>query len=327
MTRPLDPDLAKIVAFLKEVKAPPPFSGTPAQARERLHHGIMSAREGVTLPEVAGKEDRHAEHAGARVPVRIYRPIGPPVPRPTVLFFHGGGFVLGSIELMEDIACKLCRDLDAVIVSVEYRLAPEHPFPAAHEDALTATRWAIRNVGSLGGDPLRIALSGESAGANLAACTALTLRDQGDPKERLAGQLLIVPVVDMAHDTHAMEARGVEFPMLTPGDLREITRLEMGDRTAATAQCPPSPLRAASFSGLPPAVIVIAGHDPLNPQGVEYGQRLRTAGVPVEVMIFDDMFHPFFGFFEASASARRANDSVCQAFKQLLSSGAVGSGR
>jgi acetyl esterase len=324
MTRPLDPDLAKIVAFLKEVKAPPPFSGTPAEARARLHHGIMGAREGVTLPEVASMEDRDAEHDGSRVPVRIYRPVGPQQPRPTVLFFHGGGFVLGSIELMEDIATKLCRDLDAVVVSVEYRLAPEHPFPAAHEDALTATRWAIRHAASLGGDPTRVALSGESSGGNLAACTAMTLRDEGDPKERIAAQLLIVPVVDMAHDTHAMDSQGIDFPMLTPADLREIARLAMGEKAAAAAGFPPSPLRAANFAGLPPAVIVVAGHDPLNPEAVAYGERLKAAGVPTEVMIFDDMFHPFFGFFEASASARRANDAVCRTFKNYLRSGSGG---
>ena len=318
MTRPLDPDLAKIVAFLKEVKAPPPFSGTPDEARARLHHGIMSARQGVALPEVASMEDGHAEHGGASVPVRIYRPVGPQRPRPTVLFFHGGGFVLGSIELMEDIATKLCRDLDAVVVSVEYRLAPEHPFPAAHEDALTATRWAIRHADSLGGDPACVALSGESSGGNLAACTAMTLRDQGDPDELIAAQLLIVPVVDMAHDTDAMEAQGGDFPMLTPADLREIARLALGDKAAAAANFPPSPLRAANFAGLPPAVIVVSGHDPLNPEAVAYGERLKAAGVPVEVMIFDDMFHPFFGFYEASAAARRANDAVCRTFKNYL---------
>ncbi|WP_077034951.1 alpha/beta hydrolase [Pelomonas sp. KK5] len=315
---PLDPELAAIVATMRAAGVPPPFSGAPAEARERMRRAIMAARARSPLPVVGSTEDSIAEHDGRRVPVRVYRPVSQGQVLPTVVFFHGGGFVLGSVELMDDIARKLCRDVGAVVVSVDYRLAPEHPFPAAHEDALAAARWAMRNVMALGGDATRIALAGESAGANLATCTAITLRDQGLAGESIAAQLLIVPGVDMARDTWAIEAQDLDFPMLTPADLRDIARLAMGGNAELAAGMPPSPLRASDLSGLPATVIAVAGHDPLRDEGLAYAARLERAGVAVELHRFEDMFHPFFGFFEASTAAGRANDSICEAFAGCL---------
>jgi len=312
---PLDPELAVIVAAMHANNAPPPFSGTPQEARERMRRAVVAARERTSLPTVGSIEDAVAEHQGARVPVRIYRPSAAHAPLATVVFFHGGGFVLGSVELSENIARKLCRDMDAVIVSVDYRLAPEHPFPAAHDDAVTATSWALRNVAALGGDSTRVAVAGESSGGNLAASTALTLRDRG---ERLAAQLLVVPGVDVARDLAMIEARRSDYPMLTPSDLREISRLLMGGRPSESTAFPPSPLRARDLAGLPSALIAIAGHDPLAEEGQAYAARLEAAGVQVQLQRFEDMFHPFFGFFEASASAHRANDKICRAFAELL---------
>lgn len=311
---PLDPQLAGIVAGMRARQAPAPFSGTAEQARARLTQAIMAARQGVTLPIVGQVDDEWIAQGGRRIPVRIYRPHGPAGRHPTVVFFHGGGFVLGSIELMDDIARKLCRDVDAVVVSVEYRLAPEHPFPAAHDDALAATEWALRHATRLGGDPGWVAVAGESAGANLAASAALLLAREGT---QLAGQLLIVPGVDMARDTARIEAEGRDFPMLTPADLRDIVRLYMGGRGDQAAAFPPSPLRAANVNG-PPAVIAVAGHDPLHGEGLAYARRLRDADVAVQLLSYDDMFHPFFAFFEVSASARRANDEICRAFSGCL---------
>ncbi|MFM0153245.1 alpha/beta hydrolase [Paraburkholderia sediminicola] len=315
MPLPLDPELAGIVSAMRAANAPPPFSGTPEQARERMRRAIMAARERSALPVVGVVEDALAGFDGAHVPVRVYRPQDAQPGLATVVFFHGGGFVLGSVELMDDIARKLCRDMNAVVVSVEYRLAPEYPFPAAHDDALTATLWAIRNVAALGGDASRVAVAGESAGGNLAASTALTLRDRG---ERLAAQLLVVPGVDLARDTSRIEAKQSDFPMLSPSDLRDISRLYMGANSAQAGMFPPSPLHAADFAGLPPAVIAVAGHDPLCEEGLAYAERLGAAGVPVQVHRFDDMFHPFFGFFDASAAACRANDEICQGFAAWL---------
>ncbi len=315
MSAALDPQLATIVAAMRAHGAPPPFSGTPAEARERMRRAVMAARERTTLPVVASTEDRVAEHQGLRVPVRVYRPVSADAVLPTVVFLHGGGFVLGSVELMDDIARKLCRDVEAVVVSVDYRLAPEYPFPAAHDDALTATRWALDHAEMLGGDPSRVALAGESAGANLAACAALALRGQARP---LAAQLLVVPGLDMARDVAAIEARGIDYPMLAPADLREIARLCMGTSAHRTAEVPPSPLRAANVAGLPPTLIAVAGHDPLREEGLAYAHRLEAAGVPTRLLAFDDMFHPFFGFFAHSAAAGRAHDAICQALSDRL---------
>ncbi|MES2259980.1 MAG: alpha/beta hydrolase [Pseudomonadota bacterium] len=315
MIGPLDPELAAIVATLRASQTPAPFSGTPAQARERMRRAILAARERSPLPVVASIENRLAEADGASVPVRIYRPVGARRQRPTIVFFHGGGFVLGSAELMDDMACKLCRDIDAVVVSVDYRLAPENPFPAAHDDAMTATAWAVRKVSMLGGDPARIAVAGESAGGNLAASAALIARDRG---WGISAQLLIVPGTDMARDTTVLEASNHDAPMLSPSDLRDIVRLYMGTNGAPLDAFPPSPMHAADFSGLPPAVIAVAGHDLLCGEGRAYAERLQAAGVPVRLHCFDDMFHPFFGFFAASASARRANDEICRSFAACL---------
>ncbi|MBN3815837.1 alpha/beta hydrolase [Paraburkholderia sp. Se-20369] len=312
--RPLDPQLAEIVEAMRARHAPPPFSGTPAEARERMRRAIMAARERTPLPRVGSVEDAIARYGDSRVPVRIYRP-ETAGEHPTVVFFHGGGFVLGSVELMDDIARKLCRDSDAVIVSVEYRLAPEHPYPAAHDDALTATLWAIDNVAVLGGDAACVAVAGESAGGNLAASTALALRDRG---HALAAQLLIVPGVDMARDVLTLKATQRDFPLLCPADLEDIVRLYMGERRNEALQSPPSPLRAASHAGLPPAVIAIAGHDALCAEGRAYARCLAESEVPVRLLQFDDMFHPFFAFFEVSASARQANDEICREFSRLL---------
>ncbi|QRF55611.1 alpha/beta hydrolase [Variovorax paradoxus] len=315
MSAPLDPELAAIVAAMRANKAPPPFSGTPGEARERMRRAVMAARERTTLPVVASTEDRVAEHEGLRVPVRIYRPVSTEAVLPTLVFLHGGGFALGSVELMDDIARKLCRDVEAVVVSVDYRLAPEHPFPAAHDDALAATRWALDQAEMLGGDPSRVALAGESAGANLAACAALALRGHTRP---LAAQLLVVPGLDMARDVAAIEARGIDYPMLAPADLREIARLSMGTLAHRAAEVPPSPLRAANVADLPPTLIAVAGHDPLREEGLAYAHRLEAAGVPTRLLAFDDMFHPFFGFFAHSAAAGRAHDAICQALSDRL---------
>ena len=216
---------------------------------------------------------------------------------------------------MDDIARKLCRDTGAVVVSAEYRLAPEHPYPAAHHDALVAALWVHGSAARLGGDPARVALVGESAGANLAACTALAFRDRGIA---LAAQVLIVPGVDMARDTAALDATGRVFPMLTPADLRDISRLYMGGRAAETASSPPSPLRAASLAAAAPAIVAVAGHDPLQKEGLAYADRLRRADVPVTELRFADMFHPFMAFFAQSKGAQRANDRICAEMRKLL---------
>ncbi len=312
---PLDPQLSAIVEAMRAHGAPPPFSGTPQEARARMHRAVMAGRANTAMPDIGSFEDAAATANGLTVPVRIYRPREAMHPLPTVLFFHGGGFVLGSIELTDDIGRKLCRDLRAVVVSVEYRLAPEHPFPAAHNDALAAATWVLDHVHELGGDADRIAIAGESAGANLAASTALSLRDRG---VTLAAQLLVVPGVDLGRDVARIAASGRDYPMLNANDLADIARLYIGHAPQLARAFPASPLHAESLAGAAPAVIVVAGHDPLRDEGLAYAGRLQSQGVPVQVLDFPDMFHPFFGFFAKSDAARCANDAACEAFSTLL---------
>lgn len=321
---PLDPQLATIVSSMRAANAPPPFSGTPDEARARMQRAVMAGRAHAELPAVGHIEDALANAEGLVVPVRIYRPHHAASPLPTVLFFHGGGFVLGSVELMDDVARKLCGELQAVVVAVEYRLAPEHPFPAAHDDARAATRWVLEQAEALGGDKLRVGVVGESAGANLAASTALTLRDCG---RVLAAQLLVVPGVDLARDVAQIAASGQDYPMLGASDLADIARLYIGGMPAQARRMPASPLRAETLVGAPPTVIAVAGHDPLHDEGLAYAQRLRTDGVPVQVLEFPDMFHPFFGFFARSDAARRAFEDTCKAFASLLRHPAPGQNR
>lgn len=315
LDRQLDPQLAAVVAALQARHAPPPFSGTPDAARARMRDAVLAARARFGLPDVRSVEDTVAAHGDIRVPVRVYRPHSRRPALPTVVFFHGGGFVLGSVELMDDIARKLCRDVEAVVVSVDYRLAPEHPFPAAHDDALAATLWALANASALGGDAARVAVAGESAGGNLAASSAIRVRDLGFT---LAGQLLVVPGVDFARDTVRLEGNGRAYPMLTPHDLREVARLYLGTAADRATDFPPSPLHCADLRGLPATVVAVAGCDPLYGEGLAYAARLQAAGVATQVLRFEDMFHPFFGFFEISDAARRANDEICRRFAATL---------
>ena len=233
-----------------------------------MARAVAAARAaGPPPPEVGSWEDVIAGHGGTEVPVRVYRPAHRNGKLATALFFHGGGFVLGSIDLADEIARKLCRDTGAVVVSVGYRLAPEAPFPAAHEDALAAALWAL--------------------------------------------QVLIAPGLDMARDAAALDVPGRTYPMLTTGDLRDIARLAMGARAEEAASCPPSPARAASLAGVAPALIAVAGHDPLEAEGLAFARRLEDAAVPVATLQFADMFHPFLGFFAHSPGARRATDRIC----------------
>ncbi|MGB8419228.1 alpha/beta hydrolase [Paraburkholderia sp.] len=298
---PLDAQLQAILEGLARRNAPRLFANPIAELRQAPPPGLSPVA-------VGGVRDAIATAQGLTVPVRIYWPDseGPHV---TVVFFHGGGFVLGSVERYDDAARRLCRALDGVVVSVGYRLAPEHPFPAAYEDGLAATLWALENSANLGGGAVTVA--GESAGGNIAACVAIMARDLG---LQLAGQLLIVPGTDMTRelsDTH-------DNPILTAADLVDSKRYFMGERMAEVSSFPPSPLLAPDHRSVAPAVIAVAGHDPLREEGVAYARKLQAAGVEVVLLQFDTMFHPFLGFASVATGPERAVQEICAAFKATI---------
>jgi acetyl esterase len=284
----LDPDAAAVYKAFLEAKRPPYENGTPAEAREMY----MAARF-ATNPEPPQLESARplsipAPHGS--IPARIYTPkrlrqtVGL---APCLVFFHGGGFVIGNLD-SHDVACRqLAHEGELIVISVDYRLAPEHKFPAAPEDAIAATKWVAANAQQLGVDAARLFVGGDSAGGNLAAVTAIAVRETG-PK--LAGQVLIYPATDFAmnHPSHREPETSL---LLTHSVIKWFIDHYMGgaDRSDWRA----SPVRA-KLEGLPPAYVLVAGADPLRDEGNEYAERLTQAGVAVTYRFFPGQFHGFF---------------------------------
>ncbi|MGE3962011.1 MAG: alpha/beta hydrolase [Dehalococcoidia bacterium] len=251
-------------------------------------------------PEVHEVMDMEAAGPDGPIPVRIYWP-SDAADLPALVWYHGGGWTIGSIEGADPTCRRLCAMTGCVVVSVEYRLAPEHPFPAAVDDAYAIAVWAVQNAPRMNIDPARVALGGDSAGGNLAAVTCQLLRDRGGPTP--AHQLLVYPVTDGACDTQSYidnapyvltpELMGWFYDCYLPAPL---------DRLQPMA----SPLRAASLAGLPPATVITAEYDPLRDEGMAYADRLAEAGVPVEAKCYDGQIHTFFvnaHFFPAGMEA------------------------
>ena len=268
---PLDPQIAGILALLEQLGAPTLASGTAEQARAGFRASTVDLRDPATLAPVRSTEDSTIPGPAGDIPIRIYRPdVDGPVP--TMAFFHGGGFVIGDIETHDDQARLLCRDVGMVVVSVDYRLAPEHPFPAGFEDCLAATRWVGEHIDSLGGDPDRIVVGGDSAGGNFAAAVALAARETGP---QLAAQFLIYPGVDFVDGAdYPSREQNAEGYFLTAEDMAWFREQYL---PAGTDLNDPraSPIRAADLSGAPPAVIGTAEFDPLRDEGEAYAQGSR----------------------------------------------------
>ncbi|MFN2563152.1 MAG: alpha/beta hydrolase, partial [Jatrophihabitans sp.] len=252
--------------------------------------------------------------------VRIYRPdVDGPVP--TVVFFHGGGFVIGDLDTHEGVCRQLCRDVGAVVVSVDYRLAPEHRFPAAADDAEAAARWVVAHIDEYGGDASRVAVGGDSAGGNLAAVTAQVLHADG---VELAAQLLVYPNVDFLTDDYPSRTENAEGYFLTLNDMHWFAEQYTGHRASDPrdvefASDPRlSPLYAPSLDGLPPAVLVTAEYDPLRDEGDAYAAALEKAGVRVEHRCFPGLIHGFYGLEQMSPAVAEATAWVIATFKDLL---------
>jgi acetyl esterase len=248
----------------------------------------LAAMQGAPEP-VARVEDRTLPGMDGGIPARIYVPAGKS-PLPVLVYFHGGGWVIGDIESSDGFCRALANATACIVVSVDYRLAPEHPFPAAADDAYCATLWAATNAAGFGGDPSRIAVCGDSAGGNLAAVVAQIARDRGRPAIRF--QLLIYPVTDAACATPSYSENSEGY-FLTKVAMQwfwnHYVQNEV-DRSHPYA----SPLRAGSFAGLPEALVITAEYDPLRDEGEQYAERMRAAGTPVQLIRYDGMIHGFF---------------------------------
>jgi acetyl esterase len=306
---PLDPQAKALIERFAGGK--PVEQMTPREMRDaleertRLTGGEPEPVAQVQAGEVPGP-------AGA-IPVRIYTPAGNR-PLPGLVFFHGGGWARGSLQT-HDVVCRaLANGAGCVVVSVEYRMAPEHTFPAAFEDSLAATRWVGEHAAELGIAPGRLAVGGDSAGGNLAAAVALAIRDEGGPP--LVHQLLIYPVTDHNFETRSY-LENAEGYLLTREAMRFYWRLYLR-READADDYRASPLRARDFSHLPPALVITAEFDPLRDEGRAYADRLREAGVPVVYREYPGMVHGFVtsaGALDAGKQAlREASATLSEAF-------------
>ena len=308
---PVDPHIAPLLELLKSV--PPMHEGSPEAAREAFRQLAVGGRRPEQVVPVASVEEVAIPGPAGDIGARVYRP-ETAGPAPTVVLFHGGGFVIGDLDTHDNMARTICRDCSAVVVSVDYRLAPEAQFPAAVEDAVAATRWAASRLEELGGDE-RLAVAGDSAGGNLAAVVAQQLRDSGGPA--LAGQLLVYPATDVTGDypSRIENAEGYFLDLPTM-----VWFIQHYAADAAVHQDPRlSPLRHTDLSGLPPAVVVTAEYDPLRDEGEAYARALSEAGVPAEVRRFDGMIHGFFDMGAYSPAAQAAIEESCAMFAKVLS--------
>jgi acetyl esterase len=257
-------------------------------------------------PELPDVRDLELQGPASRLPARVYTPPGAP-PFGTIVFFHGGGWVVGDID-GSDVDCRcLCVDTGALVISVGYRLAPEEPFPGAVDDCYAALEWVAREASGLGGDPARLAVCGESAGGNLAAAVALVARDRGGPA--VAHQVLIYPVTDCAFDTSSYVAFADKY-WLSGEAMRRMWEWYLGEQPAGAADPRASVLRAPDVSGLPPAVIVTAGCDVLRDEGNAYAGRLSDAGVPVTLLEYPGQIHGFWSCGAVTTLPREVNGRI-----------------
>jgi acetyl esterase len=303
----LDPEVIPLLAQLEEAGFPDPGEAS----LEELRAAAVFPPPEVPTP-VAAVEALQAPGPAGPVPVRFYRPAGPG-PHPLVLFFHGGGWVVGDLDSHDETVRRLCAGSGAAFASVAYRLAPEAPFPAPLEDCYAAAAWAVQHADGLGIDAARIAAAGDSAGGNLAAALCLLARERGGPS--LAHQVLVYPVTGADFDTASYREHG-EGLFLTRAMMQWFWDQYVPD-PAKRADPLAAPL-AGDATGLPPATILTAEYDPLRDEGAAYARHLQTAGVPVDYRDFPGMIHGFLGMTGVLSQAGTAQAWLCARLRAAL---------
>ena len=307
---PIDPQIQAALDAMAAAGWPPFESLAPAAARRQMED--MIAARGLTPEPVGAIEEIEIAGPGGTLAVRIYAPPEPaPGPLPILVYYHGGGFVIGSPDTHDCLARALCRGAQCLVVTPNYRKAPEARFPAAVEDAWASLAWAHEHGAGLGGDPRRLAVAGDSAGGNLAAVAALLARDAGAPA--LALQVLIYPVVDLAAEAPSYGRFGTGYGILTAAGMRWFRDLYLRDANDA-ADWRASPLKAAA-GGLCPALVITAEYDLLHDEGVAYAEHLKAAGVAVHHSPYPGMIHAFANMPAAIAGAAAVQDEVSEALR------------
>jgi len=312
----LDPEIQPIVDLMN-ANPDPPGSFPPVELA-RATHDLETAELSGPGPRVAEVRDLEVPGPGGPIPVRVFRPEGTG-PLALAAYLHGGGWVMGSLDGFDPLCRALANESGAVVASIDYRLAPEHPFPAAPDDARAALRWLHEHAAELGADPGRMGVAGDSAGANLATVAARRLRDEGDSPLRF--QALVYPVTDSALNTPSYRESSEGFG-LSAASMKRFWELYLNGADGRRPDA--SPLQAEDLSGLPPAFVLTVRDDVLRDEGEAYAAALEAAGVPVTLRRYDGAIHGFFRWIARTEISRRAVAEVGAALRTAL---AVGAGR
>ncbi len=300
-------DMAAVLTELQDLNPKPIASLSAEEARKQptpsdAVKALLHERKQSTAPLAIGKtEDRAIRGPGGTLPIRIYTPQGVP-PFPVIVYFHGGGWVLATIDTYDSSARALSKAANAIVISVEYRKAPEHKFPAAHEDAYAAYQWALDNAEQIGGDPLLVAVAGESAGGNLAAAVCLMARDR--KQQMPVHQTLIYPVTGYNLNTPSYRENAKANPLNKEMMAWFFEKYLNNPRDGNSSWI--NLVKVRDLRRLPPATIITAAIDPLRWEGRRYAERLRDAGVPVVYRNFEGVTHEFFGMYAIVDQAKEA---------------------
>jgi acetyl esterase len=297
----LHPQARALLDLIEKSGIPPTHTLTPVEARRfYVERRRFTQPDAPALPVV---RDLVADGPAGPIPLRFYRPVDGGHALPVLVYFHGGGWVIGDLDTHDVLCRELALGAGCAVVSVDYRMGPEHRFPAAVDDCISATRWVREHAPTLGVDRSRIAVGGDSAGGNLAAVVALAARDAGDLP--IAYQLLIYPATDQRRiaPSHTTNAQGY---LLTADSMRYYHDHYIDD-PKHDVDWRASPLLADSLAGLPPALVLVAGYDPLRDEGVQYAQRLTESGCRATLVSFERMIH---GFLPMGRAIDEANEAV-----------------
>ena len=306
---PLDPQIMQVMEQVAALGLPQAHTVSPAEARANA-----KLRPRAPGPEVAKVEDRNIPGPNGDVPVRIYTPEGDG-PFPILAWYHGGGWVVGDLESADGSARNLCVGGQCVVVSVDYRLAPETKFPGPAEDCWAATTWAVDNASSFNGDPTRLAVGGDSAGGNLAAAMSLMAADRGGPE--IAFQLLVYPVTDADLNSVSYGENGEGYSLTKATMQWYWDHYLSGGEDAANPYA--APHQANSLAGQPPALVITAEYDPLRDEGEAYAKRLQEAGVAATSTRYDGVIHGFFSMGAVVDKGQQAVDEASAALRKAFS--------
>ena len=310
----LHPQARALLDLIASSGIPPTHTLSPADARRFYRERrAFTQPDPPPLPEV---RDLAADGPAGPIPLRLYRPRTDAGALPVLVYYHGGGWVIGDLDTHDVLCRELALQSGCAVVAVDYRMGPEHRFPAAVDDCVAATRWVRANAAALGVDGSRIAVGGDSAGGNLAAVVAIAARDAGDLP--IAFQLLIYPATDQRRiaPSHRTNAQGY---LLTADSMRYYHDHYIDD-PKHDLDWRASPLLAESLAGLPPALVLVAGYDPLRDEGVQYAQRLTEAGVRAPLVSFERMIHGFVPMGRAIDEANEAVAMCADALRRALRS-------